>query len=162
MLSSLVSIYQLNSNSSFSIYLIIILSLVSVLQLVISKQLVLRFITLPLKTHIPNEMIKFLIFAGPLSAFVTSTIVMISRWVWLKIPTEVLYYIWAAKWVGDFIGIIFLTPVILFFRKNVYVRRAKHQTAAILTTLSVLGAISWIYILSSYNKQLEKSSNLLI
>jgi hypothetical protein len=89
-LSSLVSIYQLNSTSSFSIYLIIILSLVSVLQLVISKQLVLRFITLPLKTHIPSEIIKFLILAGPLSAFITSTIVMISVWVWLKPPTEVL------------------------------------------------------------------------
>jgi signal transduction histidine kinase len=156
LLSSLVNIYQLNSTSSFSIYLIIILSLVSVLQLVISKQLVLRFITLPLKTHIPSEIIKFLILAGPLSAFITSTIVMISLWAWLKVPTEVLYYIWAAKWVGDFIGIIFLTPVILFLGKNAYVRKAKHQTAAILTTLCVLSVISLIYILSSYNKQLEK------
>jgi signal transduction histidine kinase len=155
-LSSLVSIYQLNSTSSFSIYLIIILSLVSVLQLVISKQLVLRFITLPLKTRIPSEIIKFLILVGPLSTFITSTIVMISLWGWLKIPREVLYYIWAAKWVGDFISIIFLTPVILFLGKNIYVRKAKRQTAAILTTLCVLSVISLIYILSSYNKQLEK------
>ncbi|HCM47023.1 MAG TPA: hypothetical protein DIS98_05815, partial [Colwellia sp.] len=74
----------------------------------------------------------------------------------LTLSTEVLYYIWASKWVGDFIGIIFLTPVILFIGQNIYIKKSKNKTAAILATLCVLGVISLTYILSSHYKYMEK------
>ncbi|PKI16248.1 CHASE domain-containing protein [Colwellia sp. 12G3] len=156
LLSSLLTIYQENLTSPIPDYLIAILAIVSVTQLVISKKLISRFMTFPLKTHIPNEIIKFLILTGPVSALITSLMVVISLWISLTLPTEVLYYIWASKWIGDFIGIIFLTPVILFIGKNIYVKKSKNQTAAISTTLCVLGVISFIYILSSHYKYMEK------
>jgi signal transduction histidine kinase/ActR/RegA family two-component response regulator len=156
LLSSLLTIYQQNITHSLPTYLIGILATVSVLQFVISKHLVLRYLALPLKTHIPSEIIKFLLLTGPLSAFITSSILAITLWISLDIHDEVLYYIWASKWIGDFISIIFLTPVILFIGENIYVKKAKHSTAAILTSLVVLSVISFIFILSSHNKHMEK------
>lgn len=156
LLSSLLTIYQESLTSPIPDYLIAILAIVSVIQLVISKKLILYFMTFPLKTHIPNEIIKFLILTGPVSALITSLMVVISLWISLTLPTEVLYYIWASKWVGDFIGIIFLTPVILFIGQNIYIKKSKNKTAAILATLCVLGVISFTYILSSHYKYMEK------
>lgn len=156
LLSALLTTYQASIALPIPDSLIIILASVSVLQLIISKQLALHFLSFPLKTHIPSEIIKFLLITGPLSSLITSTLVLFFLWISLNIPAEVLHYIWAAKWVGDFISIIFLTPIILFLGKNAYVKKAKQQTAAIITTLCVLTVISFIFISASYNKYIEK------
>jgi signal transduction histidine kinase/CheY-like chemotaxis protein len=156
LLSSLLTLYQQNLTLPLPEHLIVIFAALTVFQLILSKELVLRFMTFPLKTHIPTQIIKFLILSGPISAFITSSIFAISLSLSLNMSTEVLCYVFAAKWIGDLISIIFLTPIILFMGKNDYVRKAKHQTAAILTSLGVLSIISFIYILSSYNKYMEK------
>ncbi|WP_170252768.1 CHASE domain-containing protein [Colwellia echini] len=156
LLSSLLTTYQQHLNSPIPDYLIIILTIISVLQLVISKQFVLHCFTFPIKTHLSSEVVKFLVLTGPISSFITSTLLVISLWLTLGIPTEELCYIWAVKWLGDFISILFITPTFLFLGKNKYVKQAKHQAPAIVTSLSVYVIISVIFVLASNNKYVEK------
>ena len=156
LLSSFLTLYQQNQTLPISHYVIGFLAIVSILQFVISKHLVLRFIPLPVQTHLPKQIVKFLLLTGPLSAFITSAMVAITLWLSLNIPTEILLYIWAAKWIADSISIILITPIIIFLRDNIYVRPAKRPTAAIFTTVFILGAVSLIFTQLSYNKYKER------
>ncbi len=156
LLSSLLVIDQQSVISFIPNYAVVILAFTSVFQFIISKYLVLRFFKLPVKIHFPSEIIKFLLLTGPLSTFITSSIFAITLWVYLKLNTELLFYIWAAKWIGDFISIVFITPIILFLGENDFVPKAKRPFAAISTSLFVLSVISFIYILNSYNTFQEK------
>ncbi|MBU2871333.1 CHASE domain-containing protein [Colwellia sp. E2M01] len=155
-LSLLFTTYQQQLDNPIPSYLIAILVIISILQLVISKQFVLRCFTFPIKIYLPNERIKFLVLTGPLSALISSTLLALSLWLTLDIPFEQLCYIWSVKWFGDFLSILFITPTLLFIVKNKYVKEAKHQTPAIVTSLCVYCIIAFIFNLSSSHKHSEK------
>jgi signal transduction histidine kinase/CheY-like chemotaxis protein len=158
--STLVTLYQQNLTIiPLPNYAIIIIASASVLQFIISKKLVSHFFTLPVKTHFQSEIIKFLLLTGPVSSFVSTTIIIVTLWKYLNLPYDVLLYIWVAKWVGDFISIIFITPVTLFLMDNKYVVKAKRPYAAIATSFLVLSIISFIYILNSVNKYTTKEQH---
>lgn len=155
-LSSLITIYQQSQTSPIPTYLVAVLAVISILQLVISKRLISHFFTFPIKIDVNSEIIKFLMISGPLAAFITSSMVVLSLWLLLDISAEVLCYIWAVKWFGDFIGIIFLTPIILFLNENAFVKKTKHQQPKIFTSLCVLSVIGIIYILLSRSQYMQK------
>lgn len=154
--SSLLTLYQQNLITPLPNYAIVIIASASVLQFIISKKLVSHCFNLPIKTHFQSEIIKFLLLTGPVSSFISTTIIIVTLWKSLNLPNDVLLYIGVAKWVGDFISIIFITPVTLFLKDNKYVAKAKRPYAAIATSFLVLSLISFIYILNSVNKYTTK------
>ncbi|MEW6990974.1 ATP-binding protein [Colwelliaceae bacterium 6441] len=156
LVSSLFIFYQQSLLSPIPSYIIIALSAIGVLQLILSKQLVNRFLVIPIRTHKPSEIIKFLLLTGPIASLITSSIFALTLSTWLNLHADVWVYLWMAKWIGDFISIIFITPIILFLGETRYIPRAKRPFAAITTSLLVLTIIFSFYYLSNQNNYAEK------
>jgi signal transduction histidine kinase/CheY-like chemotaxis protein len=146
LLSSLICFSQYSFTSELPSYAFGLLSIISVLQLLISKKLVESFCILPVKVYIPLQIIKFLVLTGPVTAFITSILSMCVLNYFLLIESDILLYMGGVKWVGDFMSIVFITPIILFTVTNGYVKKARHTTVAVITSLLSLIAVSMIFI----------------
>lgn len=156
LLSSLLIFHQQSLLTPLPVYTLIILACTTVLQFIISKQLISHFIALPVKIYNPSQILKFLLLSGPIPTFFSATIFTITLSLSLSLNIEVLIYIWAAKWIGDFISIVFITPSMLFIVKNDYAPKTKRPYAVMVTSLLVLSVIFFIFNLNSFNKHQAK------
>lgn len=137
-------------------HFIVILALLTILQMVFSKFLVERSFSFPIKINKPKETVRFLILTGPVSALVFSVLFTITLGLSLDIELFTLLYIGTAKWVGDLVSIVFLTPIFLFLYKNKYVRKAKKIAPAVLTSLFCISIVSFVFYLVSSSDYKDK------
>ncbi|GLX79010.1 hypothetical protein tinsulaeT_23500 [Thalassotalea insulae] len=154
--SALISFHQDSFIAALPFYVISWLSVISVLQFMLAKLLAQRFCVLPINTHLPSEIVKFLLLTGPVAVLITSLMSIFTLAFSVPIETEVLLYIGAVKWIGDFMSIVFITPVILFVTTNSFVKKARHSAASTLASLFSLSLISVIFLLSNQSFQQKK------
>ena len=153
-------LFLLSGHTVNGVPLVVNLSLatISVLQLILGKALIDKYCVLPVRSHNPLEIVKFLVLTGPVACSITSVLVTITLANSLSYSTEVLTYIAIAFWVGNLISVVFITPLLLFLLPNTYVRRAQKPFAAISTTLVVLATIFSVYLLTSHNHKQDQDS----
>ncbi len=149
LLSSFICLSQDPSLAGLPVYVVALLTLISTLQLLISKKLVESFCILPVKVYIPTQIIKFLVLTGPIAVFFTSLLSMLVLKGFTSIDADFFLYMGAVKWVGEFTSIVFLTPIILFTVTNIYVKKARHTTVAIITSILVLTVTSVAFLISN-------------
>lgn len=136
----------------------LVLATIAVLQLVLSKALIDKYCALPVRSHNPLEIVKFLALTGPAACSITSILTTIVLANSLHYSTEVLIYIATAFWVGNLISVVFITPVLLFLLPNLYVKKAQKPFAAISATLVVLVTIFSVYLLTNHNHKQDQES----
>ena len=136
----------------------IALAATAVVQLVLGKALIDKFCVLPVRSHTPLEIVKFLVLTGPVACLLTSLITIAILASNLPYSTGVLVYIAVALWVGNLLSVVFITPVLLFLLPNEYVRKAQRPFAAITATLVVLVTIFSVYLLSESNHKQEQET----
>lgn len=139
-------------------YVTLSISILSVLQLLLSKWLIEKFCHLPVRSHSSLDIVKFLFLSGPVASAVTSLLTAILLALSLNYSGEVLLYISASLWMGNLISIVFITPVLLFLLPNKYTRKAQKPFAAISATFIVLIVTFSVQLLSSYNHKNEQRS----
>jgi signal transduction histidine kinase/ActR/RegA family two-component response regulator len=127
----------------------VVLAFMSTIQLFISRQLVLQFSQVPIRTSVPSEIIKFLILTGPVAMLFGGVTIYLVLSYYLQLPQQTLLYIGVAKWAGDFLSVVLLAPVFLFLHPNIFVKRARKAAAAIITSLFCFSIICFVYFVSS-------------
>ncbi|WP_162144405.1 ATP-binding protein [Pseudoalteromonas citrea] len=132
------------------------LALLSTVQLVVSRRLVLLFSQVPIRISVPYEIIKFLLLTGPVATFVTSTLMYCILSYFLVLPQQTLLYIGVTKWVGDSLSIVLLTPVFLFLYPNIFVKKARKAAAAIITSLLSFSLICFVYYVSNHDYERDQ------
>jgi signal transduction histidine kinase/ActR/RegA family two-component response regulator len=140
-------------------YILVLWAAISTFQLFLIKYLIVRFYKLPMNINKPVETIRLLLLIGPLASLIFSVVFFIGLWSTVDAELEILLYISTVKWVGEFFGIMFLTPVFLFLYKNKFVRQTKRATAAILTSVFSFILITSIFLLVSNINYKEKQQN---
>lgn len=145
-LSALLVFQQEQLTASLSLFQYVTLSFVGILQLVISQWLLERFCYLPLKINMPMEIVKSLVLIGPVSVLISLAFAMPVIGYSLVDNSEMLGYMWAVKWLGDSLSIVFITPIFLFVTHNIYIKKARNSLSAIVTSLISLVLISLIYL----------------
>ncbi|MBU2918524.1 CHASE domain-containing protein [Psychrosphaera sp. F3M07] len=159
LLSSLLAFYQDSHLAFLPNYLTASLAVINIIQLVFTKYLIVRLCKLPININKPYNTIKFLILTGPFSSFIFSVIFFVILWFGTALELEVLMYICTVKWVGEFFGIVFLTPIFLFLYKNDFVRRTRRGKAAIITSVFSFILITSLYLVVSNIDYKEKQLN---
>ena len=158
-LSALLVLQQEQLTASLSLFQYLVLSCVGILQLVISKWLLERCCDLPLKTYIPMEIIKSLVLIGPVAVLISFVFAIPALGYAFVNNIEMLSYMWAVKWLGESLSIVFITPIFLFVTDNIYIKKARTSLSAIVTSLISLVLISLIYLFldqQSYQAQERK------
>ena len=150
-LASLLTLQQESLFADLPSYVIFILASISVLQFIIAKQLVVRFCTLPLNIRKLVSIVKFLLLTGPLTVLMSTSLFALTLTLSLDISFQTLTHIGLVKFVGDLLSILFIAPIFLFLKANIFVRKTKHSLAAVLVSLLSFSLISLIYILASNN-----------
>ena len=133
-----------------------LLTVLTITQFIVSRQLVLFFFKVPIRIIIPLEIIKFLVLTGPAATLLTNIGAYYVLDYYSALPTETLLYICATKWVGELLSIVFLTPIFLFLHPNIYVKQARRATAAIITSLLCFIIICFVYSASNSNFNRDK------
>lgn len=151
LLSFIVCLHSDTLISSLPPEVVYLLALISTIQLFVSRQLVFQFSQVPIRISIPFEIIKFLFITGPVATLLSSVAIYCVLSLYLPLPQETLLYIGVTKWVGDFLSVVLLTPIFLFLYPNVFVKKARKASAAIMTSLLSFSIICFVYFVSSNN-----------
>ncbi|MBE0362730.1 hypothetical protein PULV_a0280 [Pseudoalteromonas ulvae UL12] len=117
---------------------------------VMVKWLIEKSFNLPLKTSRASEIVKFLIFTGPISALPVAIIFALGLF-YSDLAPQVIAYLSVTKWVGDLFSIIFITPIILFTYPNHIVKKARKPLAASITSVLAYCMIGFLFNLSQTN-----------
>lgn len=134
------------------------LATTAVIQLALGKALIDKFCALPIRSHNPLEIVKFLVLTGPVACSLTSLITIVILSNSLTYSTAALIYIATALWVGNLLSVVFITPVLLFLLPNKYVKKAQRPFSAITATLVVLVTIFSVYLLIENNHKQEQKT----
>ncbi len=156
-LGTLLYLFSSEGINSLPVYANLLLAAITVLQMILSKELIEKFCSLPIRSHSPWQIIKFLILTGPIASAVSTPLSMFFLAPYLNYSNEILWYIALSLWTGNTVSIIFITPVILFLSSNKYVRRAQRPFAATFATVFVLTAITSVYLLQNRNHEQEQN-----
>lgn len=152
------ALYYTDVLSQLPLQLNMVLALFTSAQLYLSKRLILSFCTLPVQTHLPLDIVKFLILAGPISSAINALFSILLLLPYLPYSTSTLLYIALAIWIANLISIVFLTPIFLFLVDNPLVKKAKRPYVAIAATAIVLIAVFSVYILVNRGYQERQRS----
>ena len=138
-----------NDYDQLPFYVTIAMSAILVLQLLLSRLLV----DLPVKSHIPWHIIKFLLLSGSVASAFTALITTGLLALYLPYSLDVILFLGASFWMANLISIVFVTPVILFLTQNKYTRKAQRPFAAISATFVALTVTFSVHLFSNYNHQ---------
>lgn len=83
------------------------------LQASLGAVLVKRFVGCPNDLSRVRDVLKFMAFGGPVSCLLSATIGAITLWLRGRIPAEDLLFQWWIWWLGDGLGVLVFTPMIL-------------------------------------------------
>jgi len=121
------------------------------LQLIVSKQLLIKFCETPIKAVSLTSVIRFLLIVGPLSCVIAASLnaTSISLMNSLSLPnTLFIAFTW---WVGDLLGVIFFTPVILSIFENDYYQQKKDRLRIAIPAFMLFLLVSFVFYLSRVN-----------
>ncbi len=96
-----------------SLALVSLIGLGATLQALIGASLIRRFVGFPTPLTKQRDVINFLVLGGPLSCAINPLVSVTSLWLAGIIGGEGYFFSWWTWWVGDTIGVIVLTPLVL-------------------------------------------------
>ncbi|MDA8621150.1 CHASE domain-containing protein [Psychrosphaera sp.] len=143
-----------STEHSFSFAILVLpglLALGTTIQLIISKRLLLKFCEMPIQAMSLKSVIRFLVIVGPLSclfaaSFNTTAIALAN-----DTPLSGALFIALNWWVGDFLGVIFFTPVLLSLFENGYYQQKKDRVRIAIPALMLFFLVSFVFYLSRIN-----------
>jgi len=109
------------------------------LQAVVGAYLVRRYVGFPSALAREREIGAFLVLGGPVSCLVNATIGVTTLWVGGKIPWALTPLSWWTWWVGDTIGVLIVTPLVLSW---VAEPRQSWRRRRLSLTLALVGAFA--------------------
>jgi PAS domain S-box-containing protein len=77
--------------------------------------LVRRFVREPLELGAPNEILRFMLLAGPVACLVSASVGTLALGVTQSMPVDSLAVTWATWWCGDTLGVLLAAPLVLTF-----------------------------------------------
>src|SRR5919108_6060054 len=110
------------------------------LQAVVGAYLVRRSVSFPSALTRERDIGAFLVLGGPLSCLINATISVTALWLGGKIPWALTPLSWWTWWVGDTIGVLIVTPLVLSWvaePRQRWRRRRFSLTLALVGTFSV-------------------------
>lgn len=133
-------------------------SLGSALQAWLGYFLLTRFIRLPLTLTHARAVVKFVVLGGMLACLTAATIGVASL-LWVNaFPIDVAPVVWSTWWVGDTVGVLIVTPIVLaFFANPPGLWRPRRITVVLPLAVSLALAISFFgYATNEVHKRIEK------
>jgi len=156
------AIFTMTQDADFDLlpsYSIFLFSIISILQPVFSKFLVVHFCSLPININKPKETLRFLLLTGPLASLASNLIFVACLWFIVDIDVTTLAYIGVVKWIGDIMSLVFFTPIFLFLYKNKFVKKARHTLPSTLTSVFSFLLVSFIFLLVTNDDYEDKKVN---
>ncbi|MEW6981261.1 CHASE domain-containing protein [Colwelliaceae bacterium 6471] len=143
--------------SSSSLYPATGIAFASALQAFIGYQLYKRLLTPQSIIDTPRDIIRFMLLVGPLSCCVSSILSNATLYYLNIIDAENISFNWLTWWVGDSIGVLLFTPMLLvLFRKTTSLTSSRKLQTVVPTVLLFLGAITLFYTsMNSHNKRMN-------
>ena len=128
------------------------------LQTIVGAYLILRFVGRPLSLYRLRDVVRFLLLAGPLSCLVNATISVSCLWMAGAISAHDFWFNWLTWWVGNAIGAMVATPVLL----SLSVRHGEiwklRRTSVALPLCLLFFLIASLYVFVS-NKEQQRIEN---
>ena len=134
-----------------------LLAIGTTLQLIVSKLLLTKFLETPIKAFSLVSVIRFLLIVGPLSCLVAASLNSTSIALIKDLSTINTLFVAFTWWVGDFLGVIFFTPVLLSIFENNYYQQKKDRLRIALPAFVLFLLVSFVFYLSRINY--EESRN---
>lgn len=148
--SFLLNILASLGNGAFdgkSIAIACIIALSSTIQTYVAKRLVNKFAKNSWE-YLANEkeVFLFLLVAGPLSCLTAATISTISLALLGAVHLDDIFFFWCNWWIGDSIGVLVFTPLVLIVLKHKYSPWAERKFSIVIPMVLLLALIAFIFI----------------
>ena len=114
------------------------------LQAIVGAGLIRRFVGFPCPLDQETDVGLFLLLGGPISCLVNATIGVSSLWIGGEIPGATTLFSWWTWWVGDTLGVLIVTPLVLIWTaepRQVWRRRR----SALAVPLGVAFAVTTVF-----------------
>jgi hypothetical protein len=136
-----------------SVALAMSIGLGAALQAVAGAYLVRRYVGFPSALTREREIGAFLVLGGPLSCLINATMSATMLWLGGKIPWVLTPLTWWTWWVGDTIGVLIVTPLILSW---VAEPRQSWRHRRLALTLALVGTLALAVVFFEYTSSRER------
>ena len=124
----------------------LLLGMGAVFQALLGSYLVRRFVGFPSLLARPVDVIRFIGWGCLVGSLVSASVGIFALWFYGRISQEALLFSWSAWWVGDAIGVLFITPMLVAWLSTSeqpwWQRRGLMTLSLSLGVLMLLGSIS--------------------
>ncbi|NVJ50103.1 MAG: CHASE domain-containing protein [Gammaproteobacteria bacterium] len=122
-----------------------IIAATSVLQLILSKYLMRRWLTFPLTLHDVTFISRFFFIVGPLGCLTASLLSSITI-VWINhLSFDHWLVTWFTWWVGDTLGVLFFTPILLILFNAPAIHKIQQPLRIVFPALALFIIMSSIF-----------------
>lgn len=104
--------------------------------------------TLPLRFIAPKEILNFLFLAGPIACSFSATIGVLALLLTNTLHPSETSFTWFTWWVGDIIGVLFFTPLVLLFLTPKDLVKGRRRLLVIFPSLILLSTVSYFFAIS--------------
>ncbi len=126
----------------------------SILQVVFARYLLFKFNAVPIALISFTQILKVLIFCGPIACTVAASVGAITLFHQGFIDAEISSFVWFSWWVGDSIGVMFFLPLSLIILRSKYIKKVGNKKQVIVIALALFTIVSFTF---NYSKELYKS-----
>jgi PAS domain S-box-containing protein len=126
----------------------------AVLQALAGATIVRRFVGFPNPLIHVRDIAVFMMLGGPATCLISPTIGVFALWLAGRVPGSEVFFNWFTWWVGDAIGVISLTALLLVWAPNAG-RTSRNRRWAV--TVPVLGAATLVVILFVFASRREQA-----
>jgi len=99
------------------------------------------------------DVVRILALGGPLACLIAATVGVGSLWYAGFIPDDVVLFNWWTWWVGDSIGVLVFTPVVLVWSVRPYHAWLRQQLAVTLPLLGLFALVVVVFVITSSREQ---------
>nr|WP_159084203.1 CHASE domain-containing protein [Saccharobesus litoralis] len=124
------------------------LALGTCLQLILARCLIYRYCELPIKLYTLRSIVKFALLAGPMACIVACSVGATVLTINNDLSAQQTAFIWLTWWVGDSVGTLFFTPLVLLLFNNQVFSRAPYRWKVVAPSLIIFVLVSSVFFLS--------------
>lgn len=123
------------------------------LQAAIGAALIRRYVGYTNILQHENRLIPMLLLGGPVACLSSASVGVTSLWLSGLIPSDVLLFNWWTWWVGDAIGVLVFTPIVLIWAVRPYQKWLHRQLTVTLPLLLMFAVVVHVFMLTSSYEQ---------
>lgn len=157
---SITSVNFLAASSSVSLDSFIMPAVIatgSSIEALVGYLLIKKTIHLPIRFVAQKEILRFLVIAGPISCLVSASIAVTGLLLTDTIHFSNLAFIWSTWWVGNTMGVLFFTPLIVISLSSKRVVNNNRRLQVIIPSIALFITVSWFFAGSrDYQQDIQK------